>query len=38
MKERTRPSADWYRRKIFSMADNDYLIASILGFDLNNIS
>ena len=27
MKERTRPSADWYRRKIFSMADNDYLIG-----------
>lgn len=27
MKEKIRPSADWYRRKIFSMEDNDYVIG-----------
>ena len=27
MKERIRPSADWYRRKIFSMEDNDFSIG-----------
>jgi len=27
MKERIRPSADWYRRKVFLMEDNNYLIG-----------
>lgn len=30
MKERIRPTADWYRRKIFSMKDHDYLIGPAL--------
>ncbi|MGF6812762.1 transcriptional regulator with XRE-family HTH domain [Paraburkholderia sp. Clong3] len=30
MAHRIRPSADWYRRKIFSMEDNDYLIGPAL--------
>ncbi len=30
MKARTRPSADWYRRKVFSMEDKEYLIGPIL--------
>lgn len=29
MKERIRPSADWYRRKVFSMEDKDFLVGPI---------
>lgn len=27
MKEKIRPSSDWYRRKVFSMEDSDYVVG-----------
>lgn len=30
MAERNRPSADWYRRKVFAMPDHDYVIGPVM--------